>query len=421
MYQSHGRFSGRRNFNNNFSKRNGFKQRIDENLFVKAAEKVLKIEETETKNLFEDFGFQAQLLTNIKDKGYKKPTPIQDQIIGAVMEGRDVLGIADTGTGKTAAFALPIINELITNPHKRIIILAPTRELATQIKQEFRSFTPGLKVYIALAIGGAYIREQIIDIRRGAQIIIGTPGRIKDLGQRRVIDFGKFNKVVLDEVDRMLDMGFVDEIREIMDQIPQPRQTLFFSATVNNKVGGLIETLLNNPVKVSLESRVASNHVEQNVVRCKRGAKEQMLLEILNSSEVKKVLIFGETKALVEQLSTKLFNNGLKADSIHGDKPQNKRTRVLKAFKENQINILVATDVAARGLDIGDITHVINYTIPNNYDDYIHRIGRTGRGDAMGYALTFIEEREFRAPPAQGRPGFGRFSRNTGGWSRRGR
>jgi superfamily II DNA/RNA helicase len=421
MYQSNGRFNGRRNFNNNFSKRNGFKQRIDENLYVKAAEKVLKIEETETKNLFEDFGFQPQLLTNIKDKGYKKPTPIQDQIIGAVMEGRDVLGIADTGTGKTAAFALPIINELITNPHKRIIILAPTRELATQIKQEFRSFTPGLKVYIALAIGGAFIREQIVDIRRGAQIIIGTPGRIKDLGQRRVIDFGKFNKVVLDEVDRMLDMGFVDEIREIMDQIPQPRQTLFFSATVNNKVGGLIETLLNNPVKVSLESRVASNHVEQNVVRCKRESKEQMLLEILNSTEVKKVLIFGETKALVEQLSTKLFNSGLKADSIHGDKPQNKRTRVLRAFKENQINILVATDVAARGLDISDITHVINYTVPNNYDDYIHRIGRTGRGDAMGYALTFIEEREFRAPPTQGRPGFGRFSRNTGGWSRRGR
>lgn len=382
---------------------------------------MVKIEENETKYLFEDFGFSPQLLTNVVAKGYKKPTPIQDQIIKPVMEGRDVLGIADTGTGKTAAFALPIINELLTKPHQRTIILAPTRELANQIKQEFRSFTPGLKVYIALAIGGAYIREQIIDIKRGAQIIIGTPGRVKDLGHRKVIDFGKFNRVVLDEVDRMLDMGFVDEIKEIMDQIPQPRQTLFFSATVNNKVGGLIETLLNNPVKISLESRVASNHVEQNVVRCRRETKEQMLLDILSGSEVKKVLIFGETKSLVEQLATKLFNFGLKADSIHGDKPQNKRTRVLREFKDNQINILVATDVAARGLDIGDITHVINYTVPNNYDDYIHRIGRTGRGDAMGYALTFVEEREFRSQRPQNRPNFGHFSRNTGSWGRRGR
>jgi superfamily II DNA/RNA helicase len=222
----------------NFSKprRGGFATKIDTSLFIKKAQPIVKIEEQITVNSFADFGLHPILEQNVVSKGFSKPTPIQDKVITEVMNGRDVLGIANTGTGKTAAFALPLINEILKNPGKRIIILAPTRELAQQIKQEFRSFTPGLQIYIALAIGGAYIREQIIDIRRGPHIIIGTPGRIKDLGQRRVLDFTKLNTVVLDEVDRMLDMGFVDDIREIMSQIPQPRQTLFFSATIDRKV-----------------------------------------------------------------------------------------------------------------------------------------------------------------------------------------
>ncbi len=237
------------------SNKPSFRERIDERMFVKKAEPVKKIEDVATKHSFEDFGLNEQLISNIKSKGFVKPTPIQDQVIEEVMKGRDVLGIANTGTGKTAAFAIPIINRILNNPNERIIILAPTRELAQQIKEEFRTFTPGLRVYIALAIGGAYMREQIMDIKRGPNIIIGTPGRITDLGRKKVIDFAGMNMVVLDEVDRMLDMGFVDEIKSIMERIPASRQTLFFSATVNRKIETLIDTLLNNPVKVSVKTQ----------------------------------------------------------------------------------------------------------------------------------------------------------------------
>ena len=354
---------------------------------------IVKIEEVITKNNFEDFKLNEILTANVKSKGYKKPTPIQDQVIPHLLNGRDILGIANTGTGKTAAFALPLINEILNNPDKRVIILAPTRELAMQIKQDFRSFTPGLKVYIALAIGGSYIREQIIDIKRDPHIIIGTPGRIKDLGERRVINFSRLNTVVLDEVDRMLDMGFIDDIRSIMNQIPKSRQTLFFSATVNKKVETLIDTLLTNPVKISVKTQDSSTHVEQNIVQVSRSEKEAKLAELLKKEEFKKVLVFGATQMMVEKLSVNLSTKGFKVASLHGGKPQHKRQAVVRMFKENVINVLVATDVAARGLDIADITHVINYDKPNNYDDYIHRIGRTGRGDKMGNALTFVENR----------------------------
>ena len=238
------RFGGSRFGGSRFpKKKRSFSSHIDASMYIRKAVPVVKIEEAVTVNNFADFKFNDILLQNILSKGYIKPTPIQDKVITEVMNGRDVLGIANTGTGKTAAFALPLINEILKNPNKRIIILAPTRELATQIRQEFRSFTPGLKVYMALAIGGAYMREQIVDIKRDPHIIIGTPGRIKDLGERRVINFSKLNTVVLDEVDRMLDMGFINDIREIMGKIPQPRQTLFFSATMDKKVEGLIDTI----------------------------------------------------------------------------------------------------------------------------------------------------------------------------------
>lgn len=359
--------------------------------FIRKAEEFVKIEERETINNFSDFGLRSELLSNIVSKGYVKPTPIQDEAIPAVISGRDVLGIADTGTGKTAAFVIPLLNKILLNPNERIMIMAPTRELAMQIKQEIRSFTPGLKVYIALAIGGAYMREQIIDIKRGPHIIVGTPGRIKDLGARRVINFTSLDTLVLDEVDRMLDMGFIDDIRSIVDQIPKERQTLFFSATVNHKIELLINTFLRDPVKIALKSRDASTHVEQNVVRVKRHEKEDVLCSLLKKEEFRKVLVFGGTRVIVDRITNTLTKAGLAADAIHGDKRQYERQKVLRAFRENQISILVATDVAARGLDIADITHVINFDKPNNYDDYIHRIGRTGRGDAKGYALTFVE------------------------------
>jgi superfamily II DNA/RNA helicase len=384
----------RRGGNGGGSQRRRFSgKNIDPALFVRKATEFAKIEETKTVHTFEDFNFEPALLANIKAKGYIKPTPIQDQSIPFAMEGRDVLGIANTGTGKTAAFALPLLNKILKNPNERIIILAPTRELAVQIKNDIRSFTPGLKVYIALAIGGAYIREQIIDIKRGPHIIIGTPGRIKDLGERRVINFSNLDTLVLDEVDRMLDMGFIDDIRSIVDQISKDRQTLFFSATVTSKIEALINTFLNNPAKISVKTQDTSSHVEQDVVRVPRANKEEALHQLLAQPELKKVLIFGATKMMVEKISVNLIQKGFSAASIHGDKPQHKRQRVLQAFKANQINILVATDVAARGLDIADITHVINFDQPANYEDYIHRIGRTGRGNSKGYAVTFIESK----------------------------
>ena len=383
--------SGGRNRSGGTGRGGRFSTAIDPSLFVRKAEDFVKQEEVQTIHTFADFGFEPILMDNIKAKGYVKPTPIQDQTMGPALEGRDILGVANTGTGKTAAFALPLINKILKNPNERIIILAPTRELAQQIKQEIRTFTFGMRIYVALAIGGAFLREQIMDIRRGPHFVIGTPGRITDLGRRRVIDFTKFDTLVLDEVDRMLDMGFITDIKAIVDQIPKSRQTMFFSATVDKKVVPLIDTFLNNPVKVSVKTQETSSHVEQNVVRVRRADKERTLAELLKQPHFKKVLIFGGTKMIVDRVTDSLTASGFNAGSIHGGKPQNKRQNILKLFKESRISILVATDVAARGLDIADITHVINYDLPANYEDYTHRIGRTGRGDATGYALTFVE------------------------------
>ncbi len=375
----------------NSSRRGRFTKSINPSLLVKKAEEFVKMEETQPTHSFTDFGFEPILVDNIKAKGFIKPTPIQDQVMEPAMKGQDILGVANTGTGKTAAFALPLINKILKNPSERVIILAPTRELAQQIKQDIRTFTFGMKIYIALAIGGAYIREQIMDIRRDPHFIIGTPGRILDLGRRKIINFSKFNTLVLDEVDRMLDMGFINDIKTVIEQLPKNRQTLFFSATVDKKVEPLIDTFLNNPVKVSVKTQETSSHVEQNVIRVPRAEKEKTLNQLLKLPQFKKVLIFGGTKMIVDKITNSLTANGFNAGAIHSGKAQNKRQNILRSFKESRINILVATDVAARGLDIADITHVINYDMPANYEDYTHRIGRTGRGDATGFALTFIE------------------------------
>ena len=390
-----GRSTGGRSFGSKSGGRRNrsFESHIDESMFIRKACPIIKIEEANVKNNFEDFNFEPVLLKNIKNKGYLKPTQIQDKIIPFILEGRDVLGVSNTGTGKTAAFALPIINEILKNPSKRIIILSPTRELAQQTKQEIRSFTFDMRVFVALAIGGAYLREQVIDIRRDPHIIVGTPGRIQDLAKRRVIRFDKFDTLVLDEVDRMLDMGFINDIKEIVAQIPSPHQTLFFSATVNRKIEPLVNSFLVNPAKISVETQESSKNVEQDIVRVKRADKERVLIDLLKQEELKKVLIFGGTKLVVEKLSKDLYEQGFKVGSLHGNKAQHQRQTTLKAFKENIINVLVATDVAARGLDVADITHVINYDKPNNYEDYVHRIGRTGRANAKGYSLTFVESR----------------------------
>lgn len=368
-------------------------ERIDVSRFISKAVVVKKAEIYVPVNKFSDFNISEELKKNIVTKGYLLPTAIQDKIIPIILEGRDVVGIANTGTGKTAAFLIPLINKVLLNPKtEKILIVVPTRELAIQIDRELKGFTPRLKIFSVCTVGGAPIGRQISELRYHNNFIIGTPGRIKDLIERKNLKLSEFGTVVLDEADRMLDMGFVADMKFMMSQMPKERHTLFFSATVSRDIENLIKDFLKDHVTVSVKTGETSGNVEQDVVRVKRGDnKVDILHDILIKDGFSKVLIFGKTKHGVEKLSNDLVTRGFKADSIHGDKNHARRQRVLKMFNENQVKVLVATDVAARGLDIPDISHVINFDLPATHDDYAHRIGRTGRGDKLGKALTFVE------------------------------
>lgn len=368
------------------------KQYIDPAKFVRPARPAMELPAYEAQHTFADFDIHPLLKQNIADKGYVVPSPIQDQAIPAGLEGHDIVGIANTGTGKTAAFALPIFNRLLNEPFARALVIAPTRELAQQIDEEFRSIAHGSGLYRAVLIGGSSMRDQLKDLRDIPSIIIGTPGRIKDHLERGSLDLSTFNIVTLDEVDRMLDMGFINDIRFILDTVATERQSFFFSATMEPSISQLIGTFLSNPVTISVKTGETSDNVEQDIVpHGSTHEKIEKLHDILNRDSVEKAIIFDETQRSVERLATELIERGFRADSIHGGKTQGQRTRALKQFKDSKINILVATDVAARGIDIADITHVINYTTPQTYDDYVHRIGRAGRAGRTGYALTFIE------------------------------
>lgn len=342
---------------------------------------------------FVDFAIDAKLKLNITTKGYVTPSPIQDKIIPHVLNGQDVVGIANTGTGKTAAFLIPLIQKVILNPKEEILVVVPTRELAIQIEEELKSFVVGMKIFSVTCVGGAPIGRQISMLKYWNNFIIGTPGRIKDLVNRRALNLKPFSTIVLDEADRMLDMGFIADMKLIMSQMSAKRHTLFFSATMSKEIEQLIKAFLNNPVTISVKTGDTSKSVDQDIVRMDGREKIDVLHELLNSPELSKVLIFGRTKHGVERLSKTLEDRGFKADSIHGDKNQSARQRALGKFKDDHIQILVATDVAARGLDIPDVTHVINYDVPATYEDYVHRIGRTGRANKKGKALTFIEGR----------------------------
>lgn len=341
---------------------------------------------------FSEFNLDPRIQANLEKRGYIIPTPIQDQAIPAVLEGRDVIGLAATGTGKTGAFLLPLINKILKDDKQSVLIVAPTRELALQIEKEFRQFTVGMRVSAAVCVGGMPIYAQIKNLSYDPHIVICTPGRAKDLADRGHIKYNKFQNIVLDEVDHMLDMGFIEPITKIMNALPKERQTLFFSATMAPRIRALTSQFLNNPLLIEIASGVTAENVEQDVVRVKdKSNKFDKLHELLSTPELVKVLIFSETKRDVEKLTNDLQKKGHRAVSIHGDKRQRERARALAQFSDNSMSILVATDVAARGLDIKEITHVINYTIPQSYNDYIHRIGRTGRGNSKGKALTFIQ------------------------------
>lgn len=340
---------------------------------------------------FSDFSIHQIIKDNIAAHGYQTPTPIQDQVIPHILNGRDVVGIASTGTGKTAAFLIPLIHKIISHHAEKILIMVPTRELAVQIDDEFKAFTRSLNLFSLLCIGGVSIGRQIADLRRHPNVVIGTPGRLKDLLQRRQLQLSQFRTVVLDEVDRMVDIGFIRDIRAIIALLPPVRQSLFFSATVSTEIHGVIQAFLKSPVTISVKVEETAQRIQQDVIRVKsKEEKITKLHDMLRQEEFKKVLIFGRTKWGVEKLSTALRQNGFLVASIHGNKSQNQRLQALSQFKQDRLQVLVATDIAARGLDIDDVSHVINFDEPQSYTDYVHRIGRTGRAQKVGKALTFV-------------------------------
>lgn len=342
---------------------------------------------------FADLPIGEALKDNIAAKGYVHPTPIQDKSIPHVLTGVDVVGLANTGTGKTASFLIPLIHKVLENRSERVLVMVPTRELAIQIEQEFYGFAKRLNINAVTCVGGAGIDAQIRVLRRGPNFVIGTPGRLKDLMERRELDLSTFGTVVLDEADRMLDMGFIDDMRHILGHMPEPRHTLFFSATLSRDIEKLIGEFLTDPVRVSVKTRDTAATIDQDVVRVSPAQKFERLAELLSDAkEFDKVLVFGRTKFGVERLAKDLSRAGVPAESIHGDKTHGRRQKALGLFKQNHVRVLVATDVAARGLDISGVSHVINYDLPATYEDYTHRIGRTGRAGKTGKALTFITD-----------------------------
>src|SRR6266404_5382499 len=391
-YQSSRRRPGRSFSTPRRQSRKASKQLIDPARFIKAAEPALS-SDYQTAHEFADFAMHPLLKANITAKGYIEPSEIQDKTIALGLEGRNVVGIANTGTGKTAAFALPILNKLMHNSTSQALIIAPTRELAIQIEEQCKLLAKSSGLSGALLIGGLPLGRQITALKHNPRLIIGTPGRIKDHLKQRTLSLNRADMVVLDEVDRMLDMGFINDVREILSNLPAEHQAFFFSATMSPEIRTLIETFAKNPEVINVKQGETSENVHQDIVTFS-GKYEKMdrLHDLLISEEVSKALVFGKTKYGVERLGKELKARGFKVDAIHGGKNQGQRARALDSFRDNQINILVATDVAARGIDVKDISHVINYELPQTYDDYVHRIGRAGRAGQPGQALTFVEK-----------------------------
>ncbi len=386
--------------NNNFNSRKKVIKFVSKELLISAIKQSrLTIQDSAESNeryinkyLFEDFPISNVLKQNIISKGYEIPTPIQDQSIMPILEGKDIIGIANTGTGKTAAFLIPLIDKVLKNSLEKVLIITPTRELATQIYSEARDFSQKTSLRAVVCIGGSNLNQQKICLRQGYNFLIGTPGRIKDLIGEKAVFLNNFKNVVLDETDRMVDIGFIGDIKYFISLLPKERQSLFFSATVSDKVKEIIEQFVKNPVIISVKKQETINNIEQSIILVEgKKNKIEQLHNLLINQEFEKVLIFGRTKWGVQKLTDELISRGFKAGSIHGDKRQSQRQRTLQDFKMNKIKILLATDVASRGLDIKDVSHVINYELPETYDDYIHRIGRTGRANIKGSALTFIE------------------------------
>jgi ATP-dependent RNA helicase RhlE len=354
---------------------------------------------------FEQLHLIAPIADALKTKGYTQPTPIQAQSIPVILKGRDLLGCAQTGTGKTAAFAIPILQTLFLMkrggdfpPGIKTLILTPTRELAIQINDSFKAYGQGTGLRHEVIFGGVSAVPQTQALRRGTDILIATPGRLLDLMQQKIVSLKDIKIFVLDEADRMLDMGFIHDVRKVIAQLPSKRQTLFFSATMPDEISGLADSILTDPAKVSVTPvSSTAEKVEQAVYFVEKGDKRNLLPYLLKDQVKGRVLVFSRTKHGADKVAKDLNKHGIKAEAIHGNKSQNARQRALENFKSGATRILVATDIAARGIDIQELPYVINYDLPNVPETYVHRIGRTGRAGFSGKALSFCdhEEREY--------------------------
>jgi superfamily II DNA/RNA helicase len=350
---------------------------------------------------FDNFALNDAITRALAEEKYLTPTPIQAQTIPAVMSGRDVVGIAQTGTGKTAAFALPILHRLAASARRpapkscRILVLSPTRELSSQTLDSFRAYGRHLRVKAVLAIGGVSMGAQVRTLLNGVDILVATPGRLLDLVKSNALRLSEVECLVLDEADRMLDMGFIHDIRKIVAKLPAERQTLMFSATMPRAIAELAAHMLRDPIKVAV-APVASTaeRVEQRVIRVDRSAKPAILVDVLRQEAIDRVLIFTRTKHGADKVARSLIRAGIDATAIHGNKSQNQRERVLAAFRKGEVKVLVATDIAARGIDVDGISHVVNFDLPNVPETYVHRIGRTARAGAEGVAISLCDGEE---------------------------
>lgn len=351
---------------------------------------------------FDSLGLSAPILKAISEQGYSEPSPIQNQAIPAVLQGKDVMAAAQTGTGKTAGFILPIL-ELLSKGQKasanqvRTLILTPTRELAAQVNDSATAYGKNLPLNSTVVFGGVKINPQMMRLRRGVDILVATPGRLLDLYSQNAIKFSQLEVLVMDEADRMLDMGFIKDIRKIISLLPKQRQNLMFSATFSEQVRALAKGLINNPVEISVSPRNATaKTVKQWICPVDKKQKPGLLVQLIVDNRWEQVLVFSRTKHGANRLTRYLETGGIKAAAIHGNKSQGARTKALADFKSGAVKVLVATDIAARGLDIDQLPHVVNFDLPNVAEDYVHRIGRTGRAGLTGEAVSLVSADEFK-------------------------
>ena len=351
---------------------------------------------------FDSLGLAPQLLQAVSEQGYKTPSPIQAKAIPAIIEGKDVMAAAQTGTGKTAGFTLPLLNRLMNGNRAqanqaRALVLTPTRELAAQVHDSVETYGKHLPLRSTVVFGGVKINPQMQKLRQGTDVLVATPGRLLDLYKQNAVRFKQLEVLVLDEADRMLDMGFIHDIRKILSLLPKQRQNLMFSATFSTEIRKLAKGLVNNPVEISVNPPNSTvKAVKQKIIPVDKKQKSPLLIELISDNDWQQVLVFSRTKHGANKLTRQLENAGIRAAAIHGNKSQGARTKALAEFKQGKTRVLVATDIAARGLDIDQLPHVVNFDLPNVPEDYVHRIGRTGRAGSNGEAVSLVSADEFK-------------------------